>query len=253
MDLANNQWGVALLSLQANLPGTLPGQSVTFILLGDAMVVNAVSEDEAQLPVDPIVVTTTTNTVLRSFGTENSNVLSTIPAGSELGADALSDDGSWARVVYGDVGGWARTDTLGSEDLSTLPVVTAETRTPMQAFLFRTGVQEPTCTEAPSSVVVQGPTNTQVNLNVNGADIIVGSTVQLTSVLGAPLEIVGDLDLPSDIQNQIAEESDSNGEQECNRAKTCPHHSRCLKWATEASRPHSAICLLQAIGARSAP
>ena len=215
MDLANNQWGVALLSVQANLPGTLPGQSVTFILLGDAMVVNAVPEDDAQLPVEPIMITTAVDTVLRSFGTANSNVLNTVPAGSALAADALSEDGSWVRVVYGEVGGWVRVDALASPSLSGLPVVTTNTRTPMQAFLFRTGVQEPACTEAPSSVVVQGPTNTQVNLNVNGADIIVGSTVQLTSVIGAPLDIVSDLDLPPDIQNQIADESQSNDQQEC--------------------------------------
>lgn len=33
-DLANNQWGVALLRLQANLPDTLPGQNVTVLLFG---------------------------------------------------------------------------------------------------------------------------------------------------------------------------------------------------------------------------
>lgn len=210
MDLVNNQWGVALLNVQANLPGTLPGQSVTFILLGDAMVVNAVPEDEAQLPVEPIPVETTVDTVLRSFGTSSSNVLNAVPARATLAADAVSQDGNWVRVVYEEVGGWVRTDTLTSADLSTLPVVTANTRTPMQAFLFRTGVQQPACTEAPSSVVIQGPTNTQVNLNVNGADIIVGSTVQLTSVVGAPLDIVGDLDLPPDVQDKLTEESQSN-------------------------------------------
>jgi hypothetical protein len=36
LDTENNTWGVAMMSLQANLPDTLPGQNVTFIIFGDA-------------------------------------------------------------------------------------------------------------------------------------------------------------------------------------------------------------------------
>lgn len=44
MDAASNTWGVAMLKVQANLPDTLPGQNVTFLLFGD------VSLDNAQTP-----------------------------------------------------------------------------------------------------------------------------------------------------------------------------------------------------------
>ncbi len=37
-----NLWGVTLMQLQANLPDTLPGQNVTFLLFGDVEVINAV-------------------------------------------------------------------------------------------------------------------------------------------------------------------------------------------------------------------
>ncbi|MEZ4667251.1 MAG: LysM domain-containing protein [Anaerolineae bacterium] len=44
LDEANQTWGIALLKVQANLPETLPGQNVTFLLFGDAAL-NNVSPD----------------------------------------------------------------------------------------------------------------------------------------------------------------------------------------------------------------
>jgi len=41
------EWGVALMSLQANLPDTLPGQNVTFLLFGDVEITNAVAAEDA--------------------------------------------------------------------------------------------------------------------------------------------------------------------------------------------------------------
>jgi hypothetical protein len=38
MNLDDGEWGVALLRLQANLPDILPGQNVTFLLLGDTRI-----------------------------------------------------------------------------------------------------------------------------------------------------------------------------------------------------------------------
>lgn len=38
MNLQDGEWGVALLRLQANLPDVLPGQNVTFLLLGDTRI-----------------------------------------------------------------------------------------------------------------------------------------------------------------------------------------------------------------------
>lgn len=45
MDLDSGDWGVALLRLQANLPDTLPGQNVTFLLFGDVEMINATNAD----------------------------------------------------------------------------------------------------------------------------------------------------------------------------------------------------------------
>jgi hypothetical protein len=41
MNVATNQWGVALLRVQANLPDTVPGQNVTILLFGDVEISEA--------------------------------------------------------------------------------------------------------------------------------------------------------------------------------------------------------------------
>lgn len=46
MDVETDEWGVALMRLQANLPDTLPGQNVTFLMFGDVEIRNAVAEDD---------------------------------------------------------------------------------------------------------------------------------------------------------------------------------------------------------------
>jgi hypothetical protein len=45
MDEENGTWGVVLMRLQANLPDTMPGQNVTFLLFGDVEITNAVEDD----------------------------------------------------------------------------------------------------------------------------------------------------------------------------------------------------------------
>jgi hypothetical protein len=45
MDVAADTWGVVVMRLQANLPDSLPGQNVTFLLFGDVEITNAVTPD----------------------------------------------------------------------------------------------------------------------------------------------------------------------------------------------------------------
>ena len=49
LDPTNNSFGVGLLNVQANLPNTLPGQGVLFILLGGARLTNEVGPESSQL------------------------------------------------------------------------------------------------------------------------------------------------------------------------------------------------------------
>ncbi len=220
MDQANDVWGVALMNVQANLPGTLPGQSVTMILLGDTVVGNAVPEADAALPADPVAVFAAEPADIHMRPLTDAPVAGQVAALTRLEADARTPDQQWVRVVAPAalaetaVSGWLRAAQLAPFDASPLPVVGAQTRTPMQAFVFRTGIGQPTCAEAPNSVVVQGPANTQVVMNVNGADLTIGSTVRLASVRGAPQAILSALNLPQDIASALGQ-AGQQGEETC--------------------------------------
>lgn len=48
MNTTAGTWGVAMLRLQTNLPDTLPGQNVTFLLFGDVQIDNAVQPGDSQ-------------------------------------------------------------------------------------------------------------------------------------------------------------------------------------------------------------
>lgn len=49
LDAASGTWGVAVMSLRANLPDTMPGQNVTFLLMGSAQIENAVAPGDPAL------------------------------------------------------------------------------------------------------------------------------------------------------------------------------------------------------------
>lgn len=183
LDTSRREWGIAVLNVQANLPTSLPGQAVVFLLFGDVSVENAVGPADVYTPAEPVSATVLVSANLRSGPSTASSVLASVPAGTQVLADALSADAAWARVLVGDLPGWISRDLVRPEvagTLAALPVVTARSRTPMQAFTFRTGARGLECSEAPPSVlVIQGPQNARVDITANGADIRIGSTIAL--------------------------------------------------------------------------
>ncbi len=97
-------WGIAVLKAQANIPGTLPGQNVTFILFGDAAVDNPTPD--------------------------------------------------------------------------------------MRAVTISTGIGRLSCADAPpSAVLVQSPGSQPVTMNLNGADVTLGSTVVITATNNSVLTV----------------------------------------------------------------
>ena len=183
LDTPDNIWGIAVMNVQANVPGSLPGQAVVFMLLGDVQVENAVNPDDAFTPAEPVNVTVLTNANARSGPSTNNNVISSVPQGTQLQADGLNGDKTWARVLLNGAPAWISRDLLQPEvqgTLAALPTITNETLTPMQAFYFHTGLSDVSCTESPPSIlVVQGPEKVKVDLTVNGANIQMGSTIGL--------------------------------------------------------------------------
>jgi LysM repeat protein len=193
LSVDNDSWGVALLNIQADLPNTLPGQNVTFILMGDVEIENAVAPEDTFVPSDGINVTVNAEGNVRSGAGTNFNVLGGVRAGDVLVADALSEDGAWLRVVFEERPAWIDA-ALVSEDVSELPVLSEDSYTPMQAFYLRTGIGQPECEEASdSALLVQGPEDIEIELSVNGANIRLGSSGALRVVMinGEPfLEII---------------------------------------------------------------
>ncbi|MFW5691396.1 MAG: SH3 domain-containing protein [Chloroflexota bacterium] len=179
MDEGSDVWGVALLNLQANVPNTIPGQAVRFVLVGDVEIENAVDPVDAYMPVDPVPVITDARLNIRSGPSEANNVVSVAASGEELPADALSPDGEWLRVVRRGAVGWVAREFISTEaDLTALPTFDEQTRMPMQAFYLRNGIGQPSCEEAPANaIMVQGPDNITVDLSINGAEVRLSSTM----------------------------------------------------------------------------
>jgi LysM repeat protein len=178
LNLQDDEWGIAVMKVTANIPNTLPGQAVTFLLLGDAQIQNQVAPQDAFLPAEPVSVTTQSNVTLRENPTSSSTALASVAAGTVLQADAYNRDGVWLRVAWNDRPAWVQSVNVNSpSELSALPNATSTSRSPMQAFYFSTGTGSPACNEAPNTVTVRSPETLSVDLTVNGIDVRIGSTI----------------------------------------------------------------------------
>jgi uncharacterized protein YraI len=183
LDLASEQWGVAVLSLQADLPDVAlaPGQAVTFLLMGEASVESAIESDAVAAPAEPVTAAATASVNLRSGPSTANNVIDTVDEGAELVLVGANAAGDWYEVAGGV---WVSGRYVAVEDaaaLADLPVTDDAPRYgPMQAFYFSAGVGVPECSEAPNALVVQSPDDVRVTFNVNGVDVLLGSTAVFT-------------------------------------------------------------------------
>lgn len=178
-------WGLAVMSVQADLPDTSPGQNVTFIVFGDTQV-EAV--ENAAITVDA---TAPSNINLRTGPGTGFATAGLLEAGSTATLIARNEVGDWGRVANDDNAPiWIFMPLLEtSGDTSVLPVVELDENVvagydaPMQAFRFTSGIGRPACEEAPrDGVVIQTPTGLTANFLINGVQMSVGSTalVRLT-------------------------------------------------------------------------
>lgn len=193
MDTTSGQWGVALMSLQANIPNSVPGQSVKFVLIGDVELENAVAPEDSFSPVDPVEVTTDDRLNLRSAPGLNANVIAVTDAGETLLADGLDESGDWVRIVRAGAVGWVFRELLSSEaELDALPTLNADARMPMQSFYLRNGIGQPQCEESPAdALLVQGPQGITVEFTINGAEFKLSSTMLVRVLPGSEfMEII---------------------------------------------------------------
>jgi uncharacterized protein YgiM (DUF1202 family) len=185
LDLSNDEYGVSLLSVQANLPGTLPGQGTVFVLVGGTKVQDAVSPSQAVVPGTTAQLTTTADTELRTYPNtgawSSSDVVGSVATGTTVTADAIDPTGGWVRVVANGAAGWINL-AAASGDTSGLTTVSPTSKSPMQAFFFRTGIGGVTCDDVPSVLAVQGPQNASVDITAQGVNVRIMSTIVLQTL-----------------------------------------------------------------------
>ncbi len=179
LDLGLGQWGIAVMNVQANVPDTLPGQAVTFLLLGDSEIENAVQTSAESVQSVTVILQAATD--LRGGAQATSAIIGKLAAGTVVDADAISDDGSAIRLNVEGAGGWVNRDAVNANPtLDNLPKVKPNSDSPMQSFYFRTRPgSNLSCAQTPSVLAIQSPQHLKVNLTANGADIELGSLVTL--------------------------------------------------------------------------
>ncbi len=195
---ANEEWGVALLRIQANLPDTLPGQNVTFLLFGDVEIQDSVTE----VPPEPATVTLVIPGSLNVRGGPSTSyaVIDSFRSGDTVVAIGRLDDSSWLQIqLEDDALGWVFTQLTAPEsDIVVLSVVDPDapppdqpTFGPFQAFYFKSSVSDTPCVAAPDSgILIQTPEGVgEINLFVNEVNIRLRSTVYIQSQPSSEMKI----------------------------------------------------------------
>ncbi|MBA3868289.1 MAG: LysM peptidoglycan-binding domain-containing protein [Anaerolineae bacterium] len=176
-DEVKKQWGVALMRLQANIPDTLPGQSVSFLVFGDVQLENKVT------PTDSPSLTLSSNAVLLGDPQDSTSIVGGLTSGDKVFVLSQSEDGKWIRVELD--GSDSRTGWIPASlfpQAGELPKFDANAPTPMQAFSLQTGVSGVKCASAPQDgILVQTPggSNLKIKLTVNDVNVELGSTAFL--------------------------------------------------------------------------
>lgn len=193
MNVETLEWGVALMRVQANLPATVPGQNVLFLLFGDVKVENSGVEQTPTL-----TVTATGNLNVRGGPSTNHSVIGQLTAGQTVNAIARNQASDWLHVELSeDRFGWVYAPLVTADgDIRNLDLLEGVENSvdstefgPMQAFYFQSGIGDAPCAEAPDSgILIQTPEGAgQIELWVNEVNIRLGSTVFLQAVPGAEM------------------------------------------------------------------
>ena len=184
--LEPDEWGLALMQVQANIPDTLPGQNVTFLLYGD------VSLRNADAPSITLSATVAGNANVRSGSSTSSAIAGSLSANTEIELSGRNEAGDWVYFTGGSLSGWLFASLAQIDgDVMTLAVVaddyTGEViSSPMQAIYFTSGIGQYECNEIPSDgLLIQTPDyELPIELRINETEIILGSTILVTADAG---------------------------------------------------------------------
>jgi Tol biopolymer transport system component len=193
VNLADSTLGIAVMYVKTtNIPGALTDQSAMFMLIGDAQIGNAVAPEAAFIPAAPVTVTTVAQAQVLGAPGSGAQVLGTVASGAQLQADAVSPGAAWVRVMYDNQVAWISRDALdASAGPGSLPVITRDSRTPMQAFSFHTGsVTPPSLAVPPDVILVQSPKNIGIDIWANDVQIHVEGVIFLRTLSDGRMQLI---------------------------------------------------------------
>lgn len=188
-----DEWGIALMKAQANIPDSLPGQHVTFLLYGDVNLTNAGSTPNTTI----LIGNTTSNVNVRSDPSTSHMIAGSLQSNTQTELIGRNVIGDWVFFKTEETSGWLFTSLLQIEgDVMTLnevpdDFVVAPSIAPMQAIYFSSGIGEVTCNEVPrDGILIQTPEYEQsIELVVNDVEIRLGSTAYLQAQAGGVMTI----------------------------------------------------------------
>lgn len=183
LNVQDQEWGVALMKLQADISASMPDENVTLLVFGDVELQNAVNE--------PVFVNVSVvggrNANVRRQPSNRAFVIGTIAPGQVVKARGRLENSNWLYVdLANGVSGWIRSTLVsGGEGIEQLRVLDPALVAygPMQAFFLENGTNQSSCQEAPSDgILVQTPEGVaHVRLWINEVKIRLGSTAFIQS------------------------------------------------------------------------
>ncbi|MBI5928550.1 MAG: hypothetical protein HY862_04535 [Chloroflexi bacterium] len=166
-----SEYGITVVKPQANIHSSVDAASL--VLIGDGQIESEVEPETEYVPAEPSFVSTSAETqVFKGF--DFSETLGTLAVGENLFADAASLDGNYVRVLFEKQNGWVKVEDLGSPDISSLPKIGPDSRTPMQEYYLTTSALSQQCRlqTLPPLMVAQSPSEfEQVDMRVNEVDV----------------------------------------------------------------------------------
>lgn len=162
LDTQTGRWGVVMMQLAATLvEEPVADSAVQILLFGDA----ELNDATRFLPGQVIQATN-----IRQQPTTASPLIASLAASTEVTANGRLPDSSWIRIHLLDTTGWIRSDLVDLRgDVDSLSILSSAALGenapdelaqfgPMQAFYFRSGINDAPCAEAPNSgLLIQTP------------------------------------------------------------------------------------------------
>lgn len=171
INTSTKEYGITVVNAQANIHSSV--DSASLVLVGEGQIESSVKAEVEYVPTEPIFVSASAETqVFKDF--EFSETIGTVASGENLFADAASLDGTYLRVLFEEQNGWVKAEDLGSPDISTLPKIGPDNRTPMQEYYLTTAALSRQCnTQTPPPLMVaQTPLDfKQVDMRINEVDV----------------------------------------------------------------------------------